>query len=304
MTAKSGKEGAEIYETEVTREFGNEKNKLVIQPTGIIVLEFLMRHFQEVFNYDYTRLMEEDLDQISKGLKIGHEVCGECHHLLENKISGLKEDPREKKIEFAIDDSHFYIIGKHGPVIKKVDSKSKKGGKGGKSNVSFLPLKANINVDLSKLERGEYTLSDLTDTLENNDGKKKDGKSLGEWEGQPVYLKKGKFGLYLSYGSNTKSLSSMGNRPLESITWEQIKVLLEQGEDSNNNGSGLIRKITDSISIRKSKKGEDYLFFKTEKMKRPQFFDIKKFGQEFKEMDYQTCDLGFLYQWIKDKYSI
>ena len=307
LTAKSGKKednGAEIYETEITKEFGNEKNKLVIQPTGIIVLEFLMRHFQELFNYDYTRLMEEDLDQVAKGLKIGHEVCGNCDDLLEDKISGLKEDPREKKIEFAIDDSHFYIIGKHGPVIKKVESKSKKGGK---PNVSFIPLKSDIKIDLSRLEKGEYTLSDLTDTDtdKKKDGKKKDGKPLGEWEGHPVYLKKGKFGLYLCFGekgTSTKSLSSMGNRPLESITWEEIKDLLEKGDESSS--SGLIRKITDSISIRKSKKGEDYLFFKTEKMKRPQFFDIKKFRDDFKEMDYQTCDLGLLLQWIKDKYSI
>jgi len=302
LTAKTAKEDAEIYETEVMREFGNEKNKLVIQPTGIIVLEFLMRHFQDIFNYDYTRLMEEDLDQISKGLKIGHEICGECHHLLEDKISGLKDDPREKKVEYAIDDCHFYIIGKHGPVIKKVESKSKKSA--GKPNVSFLPLKSDIQVDLSKLEKGEYILADLTNIGEGEE-RKKDIESLGEFEGHPVYLKKGKFGLYICFGekgTSTKSLSSMGNRPLESITWEEIKDLLEKGDDST--GAGLIRKITNSISIRKSKKGEDYLFFKTEKMKRPQFFDIKKFGQEFKEMDYKTCDLGLLTQWIKDKYSI
>ena len=299
----------EIYETEVTKEFGNEKNKLVIQPTGIIVLEFLMRHFSDVFNYDYTRMMEEDLDQIAKGIKLRPQVCKMCDETLEEKMLVLKEDTREKKLEYAIDENHFYIIGKHGPVIKKVESKSKKGSK--KPNVSFLPLKPNIQIDLSKLEKGGYTLSDLTDTdTDKKDGrKKKDEKPLGEWEGNPVYLKKGKFGLYLCFedrekGTSTKSLSSFGNRPLESITWEQIKDLLEQGEDSNNNGSGLIRKITDSISIRKSKKGEDYLFYKTEKMKRPQFFDIKKFGQEFKEMDYQTCDLGLLLQWIKDKYSI
>ena len=30
----------------------------------------------------------------------------------------------------------------------------------------------------------------------------------------------------------------------------------------------------------------------------------KKFTQEFKEMDYKTCDVEFLLQWVKDKYSI
>ena len=39
----------DIFEMETQREFGNEKNKLVIQPLGILVLEFLEKHFSELF---------------------------------------------------------------------------------------------------------------------------------------------------------------------------------------------------------------------------------------------------------------
>jgi len=301
----SGKD-KEIYESEVTKEFGNEKNKLVIQPTGIMVLEFLMTHFNELFNYDYTRLMEENLDQISKGLKVGHEVCSECDSILNSKIDGLKE---EKKVEYPIDDTHFYILGKYGPVIKKVEPSTNSKGK--KPNVSFLPLNPEIKIDLHKLEKGEYTLEELTICEREKKGKKDEynnkDSSIGDFEGYPVFIKKGKFGLYLSYGEKsktTKSLSNLGNRPLESISWEEVKRILEQDKSGTYDCGGLVRKLTATISIRKSKKGEDYLFFKTEKMKRPQFFDIKKFTQEFKEMDYKTCDVEFLLQWVKDKYSI
>jgi DNA topoisomerase-1 len=304
---------SEIYEIETTKEFGNEKNKLVIQPTGIIVLEFLMSHFNELFNYDYTRMMEEELDQISKGLKVGYEVCRECDSILETKIGVLKQEKQEKKLEYQIDDTHFYILGKYGPVIKKVES-SHSNAKDKKSTVSFLPLNPEIKIDLHKLEKREYRLEDLIvceREKKTNIDKDKVGNdySIGEFEGHSVFIKKGKFGLYLCYGEKgktTKSLSNLGNRPLESISWEEVKGILEEdktGTEVNVNG-GLVRKITNSISIRKSKKGEDYLFFKTEKMKRPQFFDISKFGQEFKEMDYKTCDLEFLLQWIKNKHSI
>lgn len=310
LTSKTMGEDAEIYEIEMSKDFGNEKSKLIIQPVGIIVIEFLMRHFTDIFNYDYTRLMEEDLDQIAKGLKIGHDVCRECDTMLENKITGLKEVQQEKKIEYPIDDTHFYIIGKHGPVIKKIEKSNLKRGK---PNVSFLSLKPDIKIDLYKLEKGKYQLSDLVDGEKNGqkNGSKvqnKDG-SIGDFQGHPVLIKKGKFGLYLCYGEKsktTKSLSNFGNRPLESITWEEIKPILEENIQSGENISngGVVRKISNSISIRKSKKGEDYLFFKTEKMKRPQFFDIQKFGKEFKEMDYKTCDLEFLLRWIKETYSI
>ena len=309
LTSKTTTEDEEIYEIELSKDFGNEKGKLIIQPVGIIVIEFLMRHFTDIFNYDYTRLMEEDLDQIAKGFKIGHHVCRDCDTMLENKITGLKEVQQEKKIEYPIDDTHFYIIGKHGPVIKKIEKSNLKRGK---PNVSFLSLKPDIKIDLHKLEKGEYQLSDLLDEQKNGSNDQNKNGPIGDFQGHPVLIKKGKFGLYLCYGEKsktTKSLSNFGNRPLESIMWEEIKPILEEDNQSLGTGTGSgtgsnIRKISNSISIRKSKKGEDYLFFKTEKMKRPQFFDIQKFGKEFKDMDYKTCDLEFLLRWIKETYSI
>ena len=54
-----------INETIVTKEFGNEKNKLVIQPLGVIVIEFLLSKFDSFFNYEYTKLMEDNLDLIA-----------------------------------------------------------------------------------------------------------------------------------------------------------------------------------------------------------------------------------------------
>ena len=42
--------GEELDEIETERVFGNEKNKLVIQPTGIMVYEFLEKHFDALFN--------------------------------------------------------------------------------------------------------------------------------------------------------------------------------------------------------------------------------------------------------------
>ena len=56
----------EITETTVLREFGSEKNKLVIQPLGILVIELLIQHFNSLFQYDYTKTMEDELDQFRK----------------------------------------------------------------------------------------------------------------------------------------------------------------------------------------------------------------------------------------------
>ena len=79
-----------LVEEEVERVFGGERNKLVIQPTGILVLEFLLKHFGPLFCYEYTEKMEKNLDKIAKGEKLWHSLCRECHsgiNLLSGKIS-------------------------------------------------------------------------------------------------------------------------------------------------------------------------------------------------------------------------
>jgi hypothetical protein len=56
------------------------------------------------------------------------------------------------------------------------------------------------------------------------------------------------------------------------------------------------------MSIRKGPKG-DYLFYKTSKMKKPQFYNITDFYKEEK-IDYTKCEISILKAWIKTKYEI
>jgi len=273
-------EDGEISEIETKREFGNEKGKLVIQPLGIIVMEFLEKHFDELFKYEYTSDMESVLDKISKGEEVWHNLCSKCNKQIDNIIENMT---MEHKIEYKIDDNNTYIIGKFGPVIKHVEEVD------GKEEVQFKPIKKDI--DIKKLEKGEFTAEDIID----NNKIVKTHYTLGQWEGKDVYLKKGKFGLYITWGENSKTLKELGNRPIENITFDEVKVFLEEG-------TNLIRNINASASIRRGPKG-DYLFYKTTRMKKPQFHDIKSFVTETKE-DYKICDMNILKSWLKEKYNI
>ena len=67
----------------------------------------------------------------------------------------------------------------------------------------------------------------------------------------------------------------------------------EKREISDN--SKIIRHINLSLSIRKSKRG-DYLYYKTSKMKKPKFYSLDDFNE-----DYKTCSLDALIQWSKEK---
>jgi DNA topoisomerase-1 len=298
-----------ITESSTVREFGNEKNKLIIQPLGIIVIDFLNKNFNELFAYDYTKNMEDDLDKISKGEKVWHTLCENCLIDINKSCDKLVD---EKKLEIRIDDEHFYIIGKHGPVIKCIKSQNiektetsnktenKTANKGKKyENVTFIPVKDGI--DLKKLEKGEYKLEDIIATTKQNQ------LQLGIYKTEPLIIKKGKFGLYVTWGQNSKSLSCFGNRPIENVTLEDVLEILEKSErDSSQDtsistsspSSGVIRFITNDISIRNGKYGP-YVFYKTKKMTKPLFYKLTNF-----EGDYKTCTISTFLEWLKTEHEL
>jgi DNA topoisomerase-1 len=163
----------------------------------------------------------------------------------------------EKKIEHKIDDNNTYIIGKYGPIIKCVEEIN------GKKEIKFKPVKK--DVDMNVIENTDCVIEDIVDTS----AREKKQYILGIHNGKDVILKKGKYGLYISWGENSKTLKELGNRPIENITFEEVQKYLEEG-------SNMIRDISQSLSIRRGPKG-DYLFYKTSKMKKPEFKDIKSF---------------------------
>lgn len=255
----------ELEEIEDEREFGNEKKKLVIQPLGVMVLEFLLKHFDKLFNYEYTKNMECDLDMISKGNKIWYNLCGECLDVIDDCSKDLK---MVDKKTIKIDDHHVFMIGKYGPVIKKQIGET----------VSFINCKKDLDMD--RLENGEYELSELIEDSNNS--------SLGKYKNKDVILKKGKFGHYIAWNGENKSLSSI-SKDVCDITMEDLIPLLENKVVSN---SSIIRAINSNTSIRSGKFG-NYIFYKTDKMTKPKFIKLNGF-----KGDYNTCPIEDLESFV------
>ena len=281
------------------KEFGNEKNKLVITQLGIITIEFLTTHFNKLFDYEYTKLMEDDLDAIAQGAKAYYDLCGECSNLIESliessnlnvnvnvnvnlnvNVNGLDSTKTKcDKLQIAIDDKHTYIIGKNGPTIKY----TKEDG-----TVGFYGVKKTI--DIALLKAGHYTLEEVMESSQDTI------KSLGIYKEQQVYLKYGSYGYYLECGLVRKSLTSVKiNVPFKELTLEDAITILESCDSESNS---LLRHISNMLSIRKGKYG-DYIFYKSEKMKKPKFLKLEGFN-----CDYITCPNDTLKLWIKEKYGV
>jgi DNA topoisomerase-1 len=260
------------------REFGAEKGKLVIQPIGIIVMEFLLKHYLPMFEYDYTKQMEDQLDLVAGGGFEWYTICETCN----SEIRVLSESLQgETKCNIKIDDHHFYIIGKHGPTIKYIDPKD--------GAVSFKQVKPDLDLDI--LEKGGYKLEDIIEKMTSN--------KIGKYQGEDLIVRKGKYGLYVTWGDNSKTLSCFGNRPVENITFEEVFIILEKdGVLDPNKSVGFLREITPNISIRRGKYG-DYIFYKTSKMKTPKFLKLNGFKE-----DYRNCEKTTIKMWIRETYQV
>lgn len=265
-----------ITEIQNSREFGNEKNKLVITPTGIIALEFLLKHFDTFFQYSYTKDMEDDLDRVAKGDKIWHDICKKVNNEIENLSSCISERGKET---IRVDEDHTYMMGKYGPVIKCSNDK--------KNKVTFKSVRKDI--DLTKLRNGDYTLSDIIEPNEH-----KPVSSIGIFQEYPVYVKIGKFGKYLEWNGMSKSLKHI-KIELSEITMDDVVELLY---DTNANDNLNIRIITEDVSIRNGKYG-NYIFYKTKKMKKPRFLKLDGF-----KCDYVTCDVNVFKEWFIKTYKV
>jgi DNA topoisomerase-1 len=109
--------GRKIESKTEVREIGGESRKLVIQPLGIIVVEFLLEHFAPLFEYEFTKNMETQLDEIATDGMVWHELCYKCWFDVTAQLQELKERGVVKE-EIKIDDHHSYILSKNGPVIR------------------------------------------------------------------------------------------------------------------------------------------------------------------------------------------
>lgn len=296
-----------ISEIVSKREFGNEKNKLVIQPLGIIVIEFLLEKFDMFFNYEYTKEMEDDLDKIANSNStcetqplgpLWFQLCDNCY----KGLTSVKQDL--KKFSLEIDKNHTLIIGKHGPVVKCIDPKDSK-------KISFLPVKKNIdlnnftsfyechNLYTCENEVKQKLASKLTleDIIENTII---DKEPIGKYKAQDLFIKKGKYGIYAQWGKETKSLKEeFGSLKIEDIQYlDVIRYLDKDTLLDRTKPVGFLRELNNHLNIRTGKYG-DYIFYKKPRMKKPEFYKLNGF-----ESDYKKCDKILILNWIKQTYNI
>ena len=284
-----------IHTTNQSRVFGNEKNKLVIEPIGILTLEFLLQYFESIFSYEYTKIMETQLDNISNTPTPTHNrwysICGDCLDEINNLSKPLLTISKQS---YKINDTYEFVFQKYGYSLKYTTDDG---------IVSYKSVNPNVKIDLDKLKKGEYTIDELIEI--KND-------YLGKYNDEDIYIKTGQYGPYVKWGDQTESIKNI-QTPLNEITLSDITQFInnkrtpskpetEQYEPNTiipiPKNKSILRLLTTDLSIRKGKFGA-YIFHQTSDMNTPDFYSIKGFNKGF-----LVCDKEVLLDWIVNTYSI
>jgi topoisomerase IA-like protein len=118
---------------------------------------------------------------------------------------------------------------------------------------------------------------------------------LGKYEEKDLFIKNGKYGLYVQWGDKKESIKKI-EKPIDEITLQDVIDYL--GTDKTQRNKAVLRVLTPELSIRKGKFGA-YAFYKKDDMPKPEFYNIKKFPEGF-----ISCEPSVLIEWLNQTYKI
>jgi len=201
-----------IKEEDLTEITGADKGKLIPTDTGMVVNDFLVNHFKEILDYNFTAELEQDFDEIAEGEEKWTEVIktfyDKFHPTVEDVAKNadrevgeriLGKDPKTGKPVSV-------RLGKFGPMVQigsvEDDEKPKFAGLLPHQTLSSVTFEEAL--DLFKLPR-----------------------TLGEYKGETVEANVGRYGPYIRYGKKFASLPK-DEDPLEVDFDRAVEVIKEK----------------------------------------------------------------------------
>lgn len=189
-----GKDVTSVTKTEIT---GAEKSKLFPTDVGIVVNDFLLSHFQEIMDYNFTAHVEEEFDIIADGklewTKMLSKFYSPFHKIVETTNANKERAAGEKLL--GVDPKtgkNVYVkIGRYGPMVQMGATESEE-------KPRFAKLRADQHMESLTLEMA-LNLFLLP-------------RVIGTFEDQEMSAAIGRFGPYIKHGAAFYSLPA-GNDP-------------------------------------------------------------------------------------------
>ena len=171
---------------------GAEKGKLFPTDIGAIVNQFLMEHFTEIMDYNFTAKVEKDFDDVANGTQAWRNVIDQFyvpfHRNVKQTQSHSKRTSGERLLgtDPATGKNVYAKIGRYGTLIQIGDTNADEKPK-------FASMKKGQSIE-------NITLEEALDLFSLP-------RALGEYEGSDVVVSIGRFGPYVRHDGKFYSLS-------------------------------------------------------------------------------------------------
>ena len=206
----------QIKEENLTEKFGSDKGKLIPTDIGMIVTDFLINHFKNIMDYNFTARVEQDFDRIAEGKKEWTEMMKNFY----NDFHPVVEDVQKN----ATRESGKRVLGTHPESGKEISVRLGKFGpmvQIGTVEDEEKPKFASLPPDL-QIESVDLGQALLLFELP---------REIGEIQGELVVANNGRYGPYLKFGKKFISIPT-GKSPT-SISLDEAKVLIEEKQKAD-----------------------------------------------------------------------
>lgn len=206
LILKDGK----ILENKRKENFGIEKRKLFPTDIGLVTNKFLMKHFSEIIDYNFTANVEEDFDNIAKGSSVWSEMIKAFYDKFDPEIEKVTEfaekfvGARELGIDPKTGKKVYARIGRYGPMIQIGENDDEEKPK-------FTGLQKNQSIE-------DITLEQALKLFQFP-------KTIGVYQNKEVVIGRGRFGPYIKYDNAFISLKEIDP---SSVTLNQSIELIEE----------------------------------------------------------------------------
>lgn len=205
-------ENNEIKDRRLTETVGSDKGKLVPTDVGMVVNDFLVQHFGNILDYNFTAKVEQDFDDIAEGKQEWTKMMKDFYKDFHPNVKYVEENAEREVGERILGKDPktgkpvSVRLGKFGPMVQigSVEDDEK-------------PQFASLGPD--------HTLANLT--YEQAMDLFKLPKELGDFEGEEVSVNNGRFGPYVKFGKTFVSLPK-GRDPMDVDLDEAIVYIKEK----------------------------------------------------------------------------
>jgi DNA topoisomerase-1 len=219
FSLEQGKIHREIKE-EIT---GTEKSKLFPTDIGMVVTDFLVKHFERIMDYNFTASIEEEFDEIAGGKLVWYEMIDRFYRPFHKKVVNTTENSQrntgERKLGVdAKTGKNVYVrIGRYGPMAQLGESSGNAEG-GSEEKPRYAKLRQDQRLETITLEEALELF--------------KMPRALGQYEGHEVTVAIGRFGPYVRHQSSFYSLKKGVDDPF-TIKLERAIELIEEKREAD-----------------------------------------------------------------------